>query len=57
MLYFEDLEVGHTRALGGFELLEPDVVSFARQWDPQPWHIDAAVLRLRSVLLVLRRPA
>lgn len=38
-LYFEDLEVGDTRALGSVEVSEADVVDFAAQWDPQPMHL------------------
>lgn len=40
MLYFEDFDVGQSRSAGIHELTEPDIVAFARQWDPQPWHVD-----------------
>jgi len=40
MLYFEDFQVGQTRTAGVHELGEEDIIAFARQWDPQPWHVD-----------------
>jgi acyl dehydratase len=40
MLYFEDLQVGDTRMSGAHELREQEIIDFARQWDPQPWHVD-----------------
>jgi len=40
MLYFEDLQVGDSRVSGSHELREEEIIEFARQWDPQPWHVD-----------------
>jgi acyl dehydratase len=40
MLYFEDFQVGQSRSAGVHELGEQDIIAFARQWDPQPWHVD-----------------
>lgn len=40
MRYFEDFEIGRSRSAGIHELTVPDIISFARQWDPQPWHVD-----------------
>ena len=40
MLYFEDFQIGQSRSAGTHELTADDIVAFARQWDPQPWHID-----------------
>ena len=40
MLYFEDLQVGDSAVFGPHELFEEDVIAFARQWDPQPFHVD-----------------
>jgi acyl dehydratase len=40
MLYFEDFLVGQSRSAGTHELTAEDIVAFARQWDPQPWHVD-----------------
>jgi acyl dehydratase len=38
--YWEDLEVGHTYALGSATMSEEAIVAFALQFDPQPFHID-----------------
>jgi acyl dehydratase len=40
MLYFEDFLVSQSRSAGVHELTAEDIVAFARQWDPQPWHVD-----------------
>lgn len=40
MLYFEDFQLGQSRSAGAYELTEADIIAFARQWDPQPWHVD-----------------
>jgi acyl dehydratase len=40
MLYFEDFLIGQARSAGAHELTTEDMVAFARQWDPQPWHVD-----------------
>ncbi|TPQ38738.1 MULTISPECIES: MaoC family dehydratase [Cupriavidus] len=40
MLYFEDFEVGSRRELGSYLVTEEEILSFARQYDPQPFHID-----------------
>ena len=42
MLYFEDFDVGQSRSAGTHELVAEEIVAFARQWDPQPWHVDHA---------------
>jgi len=40
MLYFEDFVVGQRVALGSVEVLESEVLEFARRYDPQPFHTD-----------------
>ena len=45
MLYFEDVEVGSARTSGEFALTEQDVMSFAKTWDPQPFHVDPEAAR------------
>jgi len=40
MLYFEDFKVGQSRSAGVHTLEAEDIIAFARQWDPQPWHVD-----------------
>lgn len=39
-LYFEDFTVGSRRELGSKQITEEEIVAFARQYDPQPFHID-----------------
>jgi len=40
MDYFEEIEVGETASFGEYEVTEAEVVEFARQYDPQPFHTD-----------------
>jgi acyl dehydratase len=39
-LYLEDLNPGMTVTAGPITLTEEDIVSFAKQYDPQPFHTD-----------------
>ncbi len=39
--YWEDFPVGSVTEFGGLTLSEEDIVRFAREFDPQPFHIDA----------------
>jgi acyl dehydratase len=39
-VYFEDLTVGDTQTLGSATMPKSDIVEFARQFDPQPFHVD-----------------
>ncbi|WP_454720634.1 MULTISPECIES: MaoC family dehydratase [Cupriavidus] len=41
-LYFEDFTVGSKRDLGSHLVTEEEILAFARQYDPQPFHIDKA---------------
>jgi acyl dehydratase len=38
--YFEDYEVGATYELGRRTVGEAEIVAFARDFDPQPFHVD-----------------
>ncbi|MEK9951656.1 MAG: MaoC family dehydratase [Curvibacter sp.] len=38
--YWEDLEVGSTRELGSVSPTREQILDFARQFDPQPFHLD-----------------
>jgi len=38
--YWEDFPVGLTREFGGMTLTKEDIVRFAKQYDPQPFHVD-----------------
>ena len=40
-LYFEDLYVGAVVELGERTVSEAEIVAFARDFDPQPFHVDA----------------
>ena len=40
ILYFEDVKVGETMTVGDYKLTKKEIISFATQWDPQPYHID-----------------
>jgi acyl dehydratase len=40
--YWDDYEVGQKFALGSTSFTEQEIVDFARQFDPQPFHIDPA---------------
>lgn len=39
-LYFEDFAAGQVYELGSRTVTEGEIVDFARQWDPQPFHVD-----------------
>lgn len=45
MKYLEDFREGETETVGGYSLDAPQVVEFARQWDPQPMHTDPDAAR------------
>lgn len=40
--YFEDFRVGEVLQLGSRTVSEADIIAFARQFDPQPFHVDPA---------------
>ena len=40
-LFLEDLQVGQRWTGGPVEMAEADIVRFAREYDPQPMHVDA----------------
>jgi acyl dehydratase len=39
-LYWEDFPVGSTREFGGMTVTRESIVAFAREFDPQPFHLD-----------------
>ncbi|MDQ2857783.1 MAG: MaoC family dehydratase [Candidatus Eremiobacteraeota bacterium] len=41
MLYFEDFIVGKRRLLGSRTITEDEMLRFAREFDPQPFHVDS----------------
>lgn len=42
MLFFEDIEIGTITRLGSHSFTEDEIVAFARAFDPQAFHLDAA---------------
>jgi acyl dehydratase len=40
MLYFEDFSLGQTFALGPYTVTKEEIFAFAREFDPQPHHLD-----------------
>jgi acyl dehydratase len=42
MKYFEDLEVGYVSEQGTKRLTKEDIIEFAMEFDPQPFHVDEA---------------
>ncbi len=40
MRYWEDFKVGEVEQIGGKRVDKDEIVTFAKQYDPQPFHID-----------------
>jgi acyl dehydratase len=40
--YWEDFRVGEVEQIGGRKVERDEIIAFARQFDPQPFHIDEA---------------
>jgi acyl dehydratase len=43
--YFEDVEVGETTRFGRYEVTREEIIEYARQFDPQPFHLDEEAAR------------
>ena len=43
--YFEDLKVGDRFRSQTYGVTEEQIISFAREFDPQPFHLDARIAR------------
>ena len=43
--YFEDLKAGDRFKSGSYTVGEEQIISFAREFDPQPFHLDRTVAR------------
>ena len=39
-LYFEDVKIGDTERFGHYEVTREEIIEYARQFDPQPFHLD-----------------
>ena len=42
MRYYEDIEIGDTDAFGEYHVTKEELLEFAEQYDPQPFHTDEA---------------
>ena len=42
MLFFDDIDEDYSAVIGSWRLTADAIVRFARVWDPQPAHVDAA---------------
>jgi len=42
VIFWEDFEVGDVTEMGRHTFSEEEIVSFGRQYDPQPFHVDKA---------------
>lgn len=40
MLYWEDFPAGETLEMGSHTFTAEEIIAFARQFDPQPFHVD-----------------
>src|SRR5215469_9171803 len=54
--YFEDIEVGDSRKAGPYFVSKDEIIQFAKQYDPRPFHIDEAAAA-RSVFAGLSASA
>lgn len=44
-LYFEDFHAGQVMEFGGHTVTEEEIITFAQQFDPQPFHLDHAAAK------------
>lgn len=49
LLHLEDFTAGQTFALGPCKIAADEIIAFAREFDPQPFHVDERAARI-SVL-------
>jgi acyl dehydratase len=45
VIYWEDFKLGERIEMGRYTFGEAEIVDFARQFDPQPFHVDAEAAR------------
>ena len=45
LVYFEDVEVGRSERFGRYEVTTEEIIEYARQFDPQPFHVDEDAAR------------
>ena len=44
-MYFEDFPVGYSYTTDHYLVPKGEIIDFAQQWDPQPFHIDEAAAK------------
>jgi acyl dehydratase len=49
LLYFEDFPVGEVIVFGDRLVSAEEIVEFARDWDPQPFHLDAEAAKASQI--------
>ena len=47
--YFEDIELNATYRSRVFKLEEADMIQFAKEWNPEPYHIDPVAARKSKI--------
>lgn len=47
-LFFEDFPVGEVVEYGGVEVSTEAILAFAREFDPQPFHVDAEAAKVAT---------
>jgi len=40
LIYFEDVQVGDTHRFGQYAVTRGEIIEYAQQFDPQPFHLD-----------------
>ena len=45
LLHFEDFPVGEVMTYGSYRLTREAIIAFAREFDPQPFHVDEVAAR------------
>ena len=45
LIHWQDMEPGRTRVLGSVTPTRDEILAFARQFDPQPFHLDEEAAR------------
>jgi acyl dehydratase len=40
LVHFEDVRVGQAHRFGHYEVTREEIIEYARQFDPQPFHVD-----------------
>ena len=45
LIYFEDMQVGQKIQLASISVTKKEIISFAKQFDPQPFHVNEKKLK------------